>query len=281
MKVRKPAASVLLLMLAGCAGTPPAVNQCGLAEPLPSELRDARAIMVGEVHGTVEMPKFVGDLACSLLKHGRRVTVALEIPHDLMPDLQVYLDSDGGQEAVARLIAVAHWNREMKYQDGRASRAMLKLIDDVRRWRAAGERVDIAAFDLAVTRPHDREQMQQMIAQRDRRMAERAGSIWDPEATLILLAGNFHAVKYPDEAAMPGRDRMAALMNPQPEVSILLQHRGGMFWGCTREGCALREASPDYKDGELDGRIVFNRRLGYDAVGYVGRLSASPPARQP
>ena len=55
-------------------------------------------VMLGEIHGTVETPAFVGDLACHGLVRGHRVLLGLEYPASEQADLETYLASDGGRQ---------------------------------------------------------------------------------------------------------------------------------------------------------------------------------------
>src|SRR6056297_2293528 len=48
-------------------------------------------VMLGEIHGTVEIPAFVGDLACHGLVRGHRVLLGLEYPASEQADLETYL----------------------------------------------------------------------------------------------------------------------------------------------------------------------------------------------
>ena len=66
-------AQVQLLTKTGLQGhcdLPPGWN--GVAQ------RHTKFVVFGEVHGTQEVPAFVGNLACALSEHGERVLVAIE-----------------------------------------------------------------------------------------------------------------------------------------------------------------------------------------------------------
>ena len=48
---------------------------------------------MGEVHGTKEIPEFVGELACSFLQSGKKLILGLEIPSDTQEAINTYINS--------------------------------------------------------------------------------------------------------------------------------------------------------------------------------------------
>ena len=61
--------------------------------------------MVGEQHGTNEMPAYVARLACSILRNGKPLILALETPASNQLALNDYMDSDGSEAARSKLKA--------------------------------------------------------------------------------------------------------------------------------------------------------------------------------
>lgn len=92
-----------------------------------NDLRQFRIVVVGERHGTKEIPGFVAALACTALVDGRAVTLALEMPSSETDRLESYLASDGGATARSRLVTSPFWHRPL--QDGRSSAAMVDLLE--------------------------------------------------------------------------------------------------------------------------------------------------------
>src|SRR5262245_61858050 len=102
--------STLLLLLAahGCAVVPP----CG--PPilgLDDVVRPGRFTLLGEQHGTREIPAFVGDAVCQAAAGGP-VRLALEISRSEQPRIDAYLNSSGGPSARAALLEGPFWHRE-------------------------------------------------------------------------------------------------------------------------------------------------------------------------
>jgi len=104
-------------------------------------------VMLGEIHGTVEIPAFVGDLACQALARGHRVLLGLEYPASEQADLEAYLTSDGGPAARRALLASALW--QAACPDGRSSQAIFDLIERARALHQDEYPVDVFAFDRA------------------------------------------------------------------------------------------------------------------------------------
>ena len=97
------------------------------------ERTGARYVIVGERHGTKEIPAFFGDLVCHVSELGP-VVVGLEIEAHQQASLEAYLQSDGGPAARAVLLREDHWRNG----DGRASGAMFALIERLRQLRGSG-----------------------------------------------------------------------------------------------------------------------------------------------
>src|ERR1700704_4043714 len=95
------------------------------------------AVLIGEMHGTRESPKFVQDVACYVLsaEPKRSVAVALEIPSKEDSLLQRFLEGD----RQVNVTDSPFW--KSTYQDGRRSIAMRDLIMQLREWRETTHRV--------------------------------------------------------------------------------------------------------------------------------------------
>ena len=98
---------LLLLVLAlGCQSRP-VVRPVSSAPPPPlleipaAVLPPHGTLMLGEVHGTREIPAFVGQLATSVAQR-EPVVLALEIPVQHAAPVHAYLASDIGRSPSAR-----------------------------------------------------------------------------------------------------------------------------------------------------------------------------------
>lgn len=152
-------------------------------------------VIVGERHGTAQIPHFFGELVCRFTQDGP-VIVGLEIDADEQDNLDRFLASDGGPDAVAALISSQHWT----LNDGRASQAMLDLVVRLHELRAHGRDIEILAFML----PADsREGREQVMAEAMMDAAEAR-----PEARVLSLIGKVHA----ERTSLGGLDPAASYL---------------------------------------------------------------------
>lgn len=82
---------------------------------------EARFVVVGEMHGTTETPAAFAAMVCAAAEQGP-VTVALELPQAMQPQLDAFLAAPDAEAAVATLNGTTFLN--LKMADGRSSTAM-------------------------------------------------------------------------------------------------------------------------------------------------------------
>lgn len=243
----------------------------------------SRALIVGELHGTVETPAFVTQLACSLLKAGRPVIVALERDGGEQAALSAYLSSAGQPRDVQALLASAQWTSPQ--QDGRSSQAMLALLEQLRRWRAAGHPVGVLAMQMdyaplavvappAPPAPRDAAIEARLTALNDSLMADKVwlALTWHPAHTVIALAGNWHT-------AIGSASRQQ--ITPSPSFAdVLARHVPVHVFGLGSAGGSAWNMGPDRPAGPtpvMPGPLyIADSRI--DTQVDLGRISASPPA---
>lgn len=243
----------------------------------------ARVIVVGEVHGTEQAPAFVGQLVCGLLKQGRPVILALERDGSEQAAVNRYLASAGEPADVQSLLTERAWREPM--QDGRSSQAMLRLVEQVRQWRKAGQRVgvlamqtsshDIAPLDASLKptlTPADLERLSEI---NDRGMAD---NTWlalalHPSYTVVALAGNVHtAVGSKARLQFVPTPSFADVLSSYTTIHVIgLNGAGGSSWNMSSQGvgAAPMMAGPMFLG---DARI--------DSQADIGKITASPPAIQ-
>ena len=227
------------LLLASCAGERPSGRGPARAScpALPGAQallarRGQRFIIFGEMHGTAEAPALFGDFVCLAAARGP-VVVGLEMEQDQQESLDTYLASDGAAPARAALLANRHW---MRGRDGRASVAMLALVERVRQLRSAGRDIRLLAFlrrvaDRSSQTPHERA----MAAAWRESLEGRRG------ARLVALVGNVHARREPAYGFEP-----AAMHMPAGEtLTIGFAPLGGTAWNCQRNGCGPHRMAPE------------------------------------
>jgi hypothetical protein len=252
-----------------------------LAQPVPKNLDCAglpgaesylsagRVVMIGEGHGTKEMPATFLRIVCTALEQGRTVAVGLEIEdHD--GALDAYTSSKGTADATKLLLGSRHWRKDF---DGRSSKAYFNLLESLRVLRTQGAPLTVFAL---YDRVGQNETPDQILASRLRK--ERLAR---PHAVILTLTGNVHSMRarpdwFPAEIPTP----MGALIADLHPLSIDLVFDGGQSWSCrSAVDCGLRDQpSQSGGKGKVDAVQPSGQTGIYDLQINVGRTAASPPA---
>jgi hypothetical protein len=217
-------------------------------------------VMIGEMHGTNETPDAFANLVCLATKTRRPVIVALEYPVDEQPVIDAFLVSDGGSGAQAALLAAPMWHRDL--QDGRTSVAFLRLFERLRVMTHQHMIGGVRAFDVPEKAVDPRE--------RNAAMADRLTALApDPEQLIMVLVGNFHAIRHPIERAGKTIMAAAALLPPGRAITVNVLGTGGVAWNCQPNGCGPRDyvGDPAAKPGialvaDVDSRWDAEYMLG-------------------
>lgn len=229
-----------------------------------------RVVIVGEVHGTQETPEAFGQLVSQAVERFGSATVALELPHagGLYGEFVAGL-WDGG-----RILALPFWARS---GDGRQSEAMLRLLFRLRELRSSGADVVLQVFDSRAG----------YAGQGDAALAEALrGIVADADGRPVLvLTGNLHARKRAGASFDPDFRPMAHRLEDLPNLSLDARFSGGSAWICQPgNDCGPQELGSQVR-GEAPGSpgvVLFDKpdERGFDGMVYLGRATASPPARE-
>jgi len=225
-------------------------------------------LLVGEYHGTVEMPQIAADLLCVAAQQKRPVILGLEFTTENQASLEAYLQSDGGTAARERALSAPAWQRP----DGRNSLAVFELLETARRLRAAGHTVGVVAFDLvptpAVSRARETALAEALVAARAR----------VPNGLVIALTGAGHAGKTPWSSQTPPFPSTGQLLPDGETVALTFARPGGRYFGCR---AATAEAPGGCAEYDMPAREpVRPRGIEMDASlreGFEGMYSAGGP----
>ncbi|PZU51052.1 MAG: hypothetical protein DI568_00115 [Sphingomonas sp.] len=236
---------------------------------------DPAFLIMGEAHGTAELPAAFADLVCARARRGGPLTVGLEFLPEDQGALDSYLLSDGSEAAKAQLLASPGWRR----LDGRGSQALLDMTERLRQLRAEGVDLRLIAFDHPSERPGT-------SAARERGMADLllAARRNRPDAPVLALTGVGHAGKSAWTSFDPPFPAMSQYLPADHTLAITFSVGGGEVWACRRaEGSTEDQCGPRTitARGEIEPRGVRldQGRKGFDAILSVGGpFSASPPA---
>lgn len=263
----------------GLFGPTASAAETDTCDPIPgieaiAESDTAKYIVIGDYHGTREIPAFFGDLICHLFAQDRQLAVGLEWPASARGAFTAYLARPDALNRGRLLEALGGGIR-----DGRGSAAMLALVDRLRPHHAAA-RLD---FVLIQPLPEDspsayERRMADLLMQADR----------DNVDTIIVLVGNVHAMRQPPPPVpgSPGGELtpMAMFLPPAETLTFNVSGYFGASWSCRRGGdgdfdCRswpLQEGAPGPRG------LVRTHEDRFDGRYSVGvPFTASPPAGAP
>lgn len=229
-----------------------------------------RVIVVGESHGTAEAPAAFARMVCAAAENGP-VTVALELPTGMQPQLDAFLAAPDEAAALAALSGTHFMNPRMN--DGRSSQAMLAMLLSVRQLRVDGRDVAFHAFQPSNPRPRE---LTQAWYELDMGHALARATYARPESKVLVIVGNLHARKT-GLARFPEVGVPAAGHLPAAEVLTLkVAEQGGTAWNCQAQ-CGVHPSRAVH-DPELRGVVLRSSDDGaYDGVLALGPSTASPP----
>jgi hypothetical protein len=233
----------------------------GVADQHVSAKSPRSIVLVGEVHGTKEIPLlFANMVRVNVAAANGRIGIGLELPTLLQPIVDDAVRTPVSRDVLrSRLLRNAIWQ---SLNDGRSSEAMLELVLDMAEL-AQLPNVSLFFFDTQVNERDDT--MARLISER----VQQGGY----ELTLILT-GNIHANKAPQFPRHPSIVPMGWKLGQRGfrVHSFDVRYGEGEAWVCI----------PDCGIHHLKGATaIASSQSGYDGTLYVGPISASPPARLP
>ncbi len=235
------------------------------AQDLEPLVQRRRVLLIGEPPGTEEFPALVLELARQGLASGHEVIVGLEVPMT---------------EEVERGPVGPFWQRAAEFQDGRSSRAMASLVEELALMRRNGDKVETVAMDGPWVAPGSTlplEHMGLLETPRDELMATNLLAVMDrtPRAFTIVMAGAMHTTLHAEAWRTLG-----SILGPWfPTLTALYgQLTGGTRWLLPAD--ASEGAVFDVPHLELPAGALWADEVGADGHhGYlnIGHVTASPP----
>jgi hypothetical protein len=265
--------AAVVIIAAACAHprAPAAPAPTPAIDGLDALIAPGATLVLGEVHGTAESPRFAGDVALAAASRAP-TTLALEIPRDEQARVDAYVA--GGDRAA--LLAGPFWHRAT--QDGRSSAAMLELLTRV---RASGGALAVLAYDIAADDPAQTDGQTRDLAMAARVVEARRAA---PARTFVVYGGNIHSrrtIGTPWGAAY--RPMTWAIADAGVVLTTLdVRASGGAAWVCLMgdDGKPL-PCGPHETPAQPVARTWYVERGGadgHDGVYVVGVTTASPPA---
>lgn len=262
---------MLELLAAALLATQPA---CAAPEGTAALLdRPEKILVVGDWHGTVEIPAAFLGIVCEAARRGP-VTIALEMPET---ERTLFRNAMAARtESAARETFLYGDFGNPRSTDGRNSVAMLEMMVGFWQLKAAGHDVVIHPFMAVESRIPNRDQAWwelEMAYGISRALADR------PDSRVVVFVGDLHARKtgyarFPD-VGLPA----AGHLHASDTFTLHTAVQGGESWSCEAT-CGLRVNRGRHDAGpEVRGIILGPVQDGaYDGVLAVGPTTASPPA---
>jgi hypothetical protein len=251
--------------------------QCGVPILGGNQLvRPGNVVLLGELHGTREVPHFLAQSVCQAAVQGIPVSVGLEIPVMNQERLQTFLASPGKVADWARLMESPFWHSP--YPDGRNSEAVVFLIETLRKLRGRGLDVDVFAFDHPALEKEAREEAMA------RTVLEVAGKA--RKRAVLVVSGNLHSRQVKGLPWNPDYRPMGLrLADLHAQVySLDIAYDSGTAWVCSVNGQRKLDCGVKQTQGKDNGSRYFvhlfggRNGQGYHGIYYVGAVSASLPA---
>ncbi|RKG60676.1 hypothetical protein D7X30_07040 [Corallococcus sp. AB011P] len=256
----------------------PVFTECGQSILGLKKLAKAGGVMLlGELHGTQEVPRFIAQAVCQLVTSGMPVTVGLELPVENEDRITAFLQSQGGDVDWLKLMEAPFWRSP--YPDGRGSEAVANMLEQLRHLRAQGLDVAVFVYDHPKLSGQQREDAltKTVLAQVKAK----------PERFHLVVSGNIHPRT---EKGLPWDKQykpMGHLLKAQLEdvTALDMAYDSGTAWICaanqqsSKLDCGVKEAK-----GKDNGDRFFMHTWssanaeGYHGVFYVGHVTASEPA---
>ena len=240
---------------------------------LPSAIREKVSskdvIVVGEVHGSVEIPEFFTGLM--RLFRNQKMLIGLEIPNTE----QIFVDRFLASGDDADLQESMFFGKSSDH-DGRSSKAMVDILRFIREL----SRARVICFDSS----HSAE------VSRDYRMAQKILqeiAVHDPQKT-IVLTGNIHS-RLRKGAPWDASFKSMALnllemgVNQHKLMSIKARYQSGQIWACIGQSCGIQnllDVQSNYVQAMPQNYLFIEDGVvdGHNATFYAKRLTYSPPA---
>lgn len=251
--------------------------ECGMPIiGLSPQAKPGVVMLLGELHGTQEVPRFVAQGVCQTASSGTPVTVGLELPVENQQRVSTFIHSAGTDDDWLKLMEAPFWRSP--FPDGRGSEAMANLIEELRRLRAQGLDVEAFVFD------HPKAQGQE----RENAMANTVLSFVrkSPSRFFLVVSGNIHPRL---EKGLPWDGKyqpMGRLIHAQVEDTVALDmaYNSGTAWICAMgpKGelleCGVKQAKGKDNGDRFFVHLWDGKKDGFTGVFYVGPVTASLPA---
>ncbi|RKH04343.1 hypothetical protein D7V97_25425 [Corallococcus sp. CA053C] len=258
----------------------PSFTECGQAIiGLKNRVKPGGVMLLGELHGTQEVPRFIAQSVCQLVTSGTPVSVGLELPVENEERVKHFLQSQGQEADWLKLMESPFWRSP--YPDGRGSEAVANMLEQLRQLRAQGLDVAVFVYDHPKLTGQQREEALAATVLSHVKA--------EPQRFHLVMSGNVHSRTAQGLPWDKGYQPMGRLLKAQlKDVTALdMAYDSGSAWICAADqkgrklDCGVK-ATKGKDNGDRFFVHVWDspNAEGYHGVFYVGRVSASEPAIQ-
>jgi hypothetical protein len=252
--------------------------ECGLPIiGLAPQVKRGRVLLLGELHGTQEVPHFIAQSVCQTVASGTPVTVGLELPVENQERVATFIRGAGTEDDWLKLMEAPFWRSP--FPDGRGSEAMANLLEQLRRLRAQGLDVDAFVYDSPKLKgqPHE-DAMAETVLSHVRKT---------PERFFLVVSGNIHSRTRKGLPWDASYRPMGLLLSQRHKdvVALDMAYDSGSAWICSVDErgqeleCGVKPArGKDNGDRYFVHLFGKTNETGYHGVFYVGPVRASLPA---
>jgi hypothetical protein len=238
---------------------------CHPIEGVEKLLAPGRIVLVGEVHGTREMPRLFVDLVCHALKKGFDVVVGFEQPPSAGQGIQRYLSSS----KESRVDRFRILEPRVPFGDGTASEAMMDAFESLR--LLANETKRMSAFGF-VGGPESNGN----IGYADGIAAAHQAA---PRAVVLALMGSYHnrLTREEDDGGAP-----VGLLLRQRGLdlkSVYVEFSAGSAYLRGVDGPGIHEPTALQLGGGKPWVVLPAPSGAYDVFISVGKIHPSLPAK--
>ncbi|WP_133406470.1 hypothetical protein [Parashewanella tropica] len=239
--------------------------ECGTVKDV-EVLNKHDVVMLGEIHGTIEVPKLFGDIVCHSAKDGiGDIAVMLELPASLQASLDLYMIGKIDEQAF-----LFHPVWAPAWQDGRFSVAMMDLIKTLKLIKQKyPQKLNVFLVDLLPENSNKKPKSQYLADNISKHLSN------EYDKTFVLT-GNYH-----NRVNVKNGNSAATLLEKYDPFTLTIKSPKGSYWSCTgSKATDCKENSFNSgQDVSREGVVVFDDIQPWHGVYQLKKLTFSPPAR--
>ena len=257
-----------------------AIPRAMAIQQIECEWVSRRLLIMGEIHGTEEIPALLTDLIVAQPVN-RPIRIGFEWPVAQQAAVNRYLQSAGTAADLAELTAGPYW----EHPDGRMSHAWLTLLDKVRELRRRDRDIDVFMMEPDYGDAESIRAAGGVLAMKEAGIARSIQTVLrtaPPDTVVAALMGNYHPRVGKDS---PDPDSSVAIRLRAIHPLILMPYaRRQTAWLCQADGCGSHTSNSS-KPGVTVGMIEMEALPGAPS-GVLAEevqlhaLTASAPANE-